>query len=311
MRRVRWLVAALAAALLSSARLAAAPVATPSATPSEHHRLSLDLRDADLVDVLRLLATESGVNVIADASVKHDRVTLRLHDVTFDTALSVIAHAYDLQVRREGGVRIVGMSGAMNRKYGDAAGELGARTAVLPTRRAQPEELVKPLTDALPPGTVVIADKHSGALLVTGDPASVQRARRLVAALDAPVRGGVAAAGTVSAAAIPLRYARAAEAIKQLKGVIPDNGYVADERQNAVLITGSAETIATARQLLAALDVASPQVMFEVRVAAVTRANDTSNIGVLFGGVGAPPGQAVSTFANRSIAINATLNALI
>ena len=65
--------------------------------------LTIDVRDVDISDVIAMLAAQSGVNVVTDASVKPERVTLRLHGVTFDEALRVIASAHALQVRSEGG----------------------------------------------------------------------------------------------------------------------------------------------------------------------------------------------------------------
>ena len=197
---------------------------------------SLDVRDADLIDVIRLLATESGTNMVADSSVGQARVTLRLHDVSFDQAVSALSNACELTTRRDGNVMTF-------------------------------------------------------------------------LRMPASARGGAHRVTT----AIGLRYARAADVAKQLRGVLPDGSFLADERVNAILISGEKPVQATARELVRALDRRTPQVMFEVRVADVVAANDNSNVGVVFGGAGAGggPGQTLYTFANRSIAINATLNALV
>ena len=78
----------LIAALL--ALLTALPCA---ASPS---KISIDVHDAELTDVIALLASESGTNIVADSSIKPEKVTLHLHDVTFDDALNVIVQAHDL-----------------------------------------------------------------------------------------------------------------------------------------------------------------------------------------------------------------------
>jgi protein transport protein HofQ/type IV pilus assembly protein PilQ len=213
----------------------ACAVCAPSAFAAQA-RISLDVRDADLFDVLRLVSMESGLNIVADGSVKHDRVTLRLQDVGVERVLSILAQAYDLQVRREDGITFVGSTTSASGHY------LGGAPATL----------------------------------------------------------------------IALRYARSADAVKQLAGVLPERSYALDERQNAILVNGTSRTIATARSFLHALDVPAPQIMFEVRVVDLT-VSDNSDIGVLYAGSGTNdgPGSVAWAFKNKTIPIQAQLNALV
>src|SRR5579863_7783449 len=78
--------------------------------------LTIDVRDVDISDVIAMLAAQAGINVVTDGSVKSERITLRLHDVTFDEALRAITSAHSLQVRAEGNILIVGAADAMNRR---------------------------------------------------------------------------------------------------------------------------------------------------------------------------------------------------
>jgi protein transport protein HofQ/type IV pilus assembly protein PilQ len=199
-------------------------------------QISLDIRDTDVVDVLRLLSLESGLNIVADSSLKHERVTLRLQNVGIDRVLTVLAQAYDLRVRRDDGITIVGSTTSPTGHY----------------------------------------------------------------------------VGGAPAARIALRYARSTDAVKQLAGVLPDKSYTVDERQNAILVAGNKETLATARSFLQALDVPAPQIMFEVRVVDLS-VSDGSDIGVLYGGTGPGdgPGSAAWAFKNKTIPIQAELDALI
>src|SRR5579863_1935756 len=146
--------------------------------------LSIDVHDADIYDVIRLLGASADVNLVPDSSMKHDRVTLRLHDVTFSEALRTLAQAFDLQIHREGSVVLIGSSAAMNRRFGFDADSTAI--AVLPLRRAKADDVGKQLVDALPAGTVVVPDKRTATIVVTGGAATIARARSLVGALDAP-----------------------------------------------------------------------------------------------------------------------------
>jgi len=229
---------------LATALLAAALLTAPAARAgAQTERFTLDARDVDLADVVRLLGARSGRNVVADGSVKPQRITLRLKDVTFDEALAALATAYGLQAHRDGRVIFVGDAAAMNRRFpGDAAG---------------------------------------------------------------------GASGTES---IPLHNVRASEAVKALRAVVPDGTLLAEDRRNAVVVSGSAELHATVRSLLQDLDAPGRQVMIEVRVADVQPVNDTTNVGIQFGGSGygsGALGQFPYTLTKSAIAVNAQIDALV
>jgi type II secretory pathway component GspD/PulD (secretin) len=65
--------------------------------------ISLSLRDADLVEVLRSFAKLAKVNLVIDPAVK-GTVTVELHDVPWDQALYVILKAQDLGMEVSGNV---------------------------------------------------------------------------------------------------------------------------------------------------------------------------------------------------------------
>lgn len=279
---------------------------------SAQQLISIDVRDADITDVIALLARESGTNIIADGSIPPQKVTLQLKRVSFGDALAAVIGSRDLQIHNEHGILLVGSSEVMNRRYGNSESAFASRTVVLALRHARPEEVAKEISDGLPISTIVVADKRTGSVIVSGNAETIERARQLVGALDAPAFG---AAGHSAVKVFGLKYLRPSDIVKQLKDVLPDGSYLADDAQNAVIVTGNVETQDTARAFLTSLDVPTPQVMFEVRVADLEPENDNSNIGFQFGGLdlsGQPvPGATTYAFTRQSIAINARLNALV
>jgi type II secretory pathway component GspD/PulD (secretin) len=274
--------------------------------------ITIDVHDADISDVIALLAAESGTNVVADASIKPQRVTLHLHDVTFDDALGVVVSSHGLQVRRQGDVLIVGEGEAMNRRYAGANTDLGAQTVVLTLSRAKPDDVAKEIADALPPGTVIVADRRTGSVVVTGDADTVSRARHLAFALDAPAAGS---AGGVITQVYHLRYLRADDAVKQLKLLRADGIFVSDAAHNAIVASGNGDLQGSVSGFVASVDRASPQVLFEVKVADITPETKDSNVGFEWGGEslqGQPTtGSTAYAFTSGSIPVNVTLNALL
>ena len=295
-----------------AALLAVVSFAAPG--DAQASRFTLDAHDVQLSDVIRLLGAESGRNVLADGSVKPVRVTLLLRDVDFDEALAALTNAYGLQTHREGRTIIVGEAASMNRRFPDDSLPGGTQTQVFPLAHARPDEAAAALQAALAPGTVVVGDKRTSAVLVTGGPATILRARRLITALDIPMYGPGGSGGTST---VTLHNLRASEAIKLLKGVAPDGTVFTDDRQNVVVVTGNAELRSTVHTLLEALDAPGRQVVFEVRVADVQPVNDQSNVGLTFGGAGYATSTSGSlgvfpyTLTQSSIVVNTQINALI
>ena len=65
--------------------------------------ISLDFKDADIQNVLRVLADVSGLNIIATDDVK-GKVTLHLSDVPWDQALDLVLRTNRLEKTQEGNV---------------------------------------------------------------------------------------------------------------------------------------------------------------------------------------------------------------
>jgi type II secretory pathway component GspD/PulD (secretin) len=279
---------------------------------AQEQRFTLEVHDATLADVLRLLSAEAGRNVVADGSIRAQRVTLRLAHVDFEEALTVLVNAYGLQVHRDGQSIIVGDSASMNRRFADNGESGGVQTTVFGLTNAKPEDVLPLLQAALPPGTVVLADRRTNALIVTAGIAATARARLLLAALDAPAFGPAASLRTT---AIQLHDVRASDVIKSLKGTLPDGAAIADDRRNTVIVTGNEGTQDAARALLEALDGPGREVMFEVRVADVQPLNDQIDVGLTFGGAGYGTTGALGVFpytvTARSLMVNAQIDTLV
>ena len=67
--------------------VSAAELAAPRPLVSDAAPISLDLQEADIHSVLRLISTTAGVNIVASDAVG-GKVTVRLEDVPWDLALA-------------------------------------------------------------------------------------------------------------------------------------------------------------------------------------------------------------------------------
>ncbi len=80
-------------------------VQSPPAEPREYsgQRISLDFKDADIQNVLRILADVSGLNIITTDDVQ-GKITMRLVEVPWDQALDSILKARGLDMVRDGNI---------------------------------------------------------------------------------------------------------------------------------------------------------------------------------------------------------------
>ena len=85
----------------------ASPPSLPPPTGNGQRLISLDFKDADVVNLLRILAAESGRNIVAGDDVK-GKVSVSLRNVTWEQALDTILETRGLQKLERGSViRIV------------------------------------------------------------------------------------------------------------------------------------------------------------------------------------------------------------
>ena len=268
--------------------------------------ISLDIRDLDVYDAVRLLSTQAAVNVVVDGSVQHRPVTLRLRDVGFDEALSTLARMQDLASARIGSAIYLATPEALNRRYRDAT---AARTQLFAAPAGAAADLARTLTDALPAGTLIQADEHASAVVVTGTEDALRRA--------ADLTGSLRRARSVRSETLAMRFARSADVVKAVQSSLavaaPQSVY-ASEQQNALVATGTPDFLERVETLCAQLDRPGRQVRYEVRVTDISP-SDTTDVGVLWGGLSltgtATPGQTSTMFATRALPLNATINALI
>lgn len=104
-RVLPWRMRVTPSVLLSLALALPAPVmaaARPSPAPPEA-RVSIDFKDADIVDIVRLMADVGSFQVVVDPGVSC-KLTLKLKEVPWDTALDIALRVCGLGSESENGI---------------------------------------------------------------------------------------------------------------------------------------------------------------------------------------------------------------
>ncbi|HEX3847360.1 MAG TPA: type IV pilus secretin PilQ [Steroidobacteraceae bacterium] len=163
-------------------------------------RLTLNFQDIDVRSVLQLLADTSGQNIVVSDSVTGN-LTLRLQNVPWDQALDIVLRTKGLDKRRQDNVIIIGPTEELaNREKA----ELSARrevqelspthTEFMQVNYAKVVDLAKlikaqnPKDSMLSPRGSLSLDERTNTLLVQDTSDKLADIRRLVQALDVPVK---------------------------------------------------------------------------------------------------------------------------
>lgn len=121
----------------------APPPPSASAPASGEKLISLDFKDADVVNLLRILAAESGRNIVSGDDVK-GRVSISLKNVTWEQALDTILEVRSLaKVEKDGVIRIVSLDQLTKEKEAQARVEAAKRNAEIETRTKLAEAQLK------------------------------------------------------------------------------------------------------------------------------------------------------------------------
>ena len=155
---------------------AGTPVAQAPPAPATTGRITIDLRNAELSDVLSALAKLCGFNIVTDSSVK-GQITVRLADVTCEEALRFILDANNLGFRRIGNNLIVMAADKL------APPPEVPEPVIYPLGYADPDKARAAIAASVP-GVRVAIDQRTNMLIVFGTAAQHEQVQKILAALD-------------------------------------------------------------------------------------------------------------------------------
>jgi type IV pilus assembly protein PilQ len=159
--------------------------------------ISLDLLDADLKNVLRLLADITGTNMVLEPDVA-GRVTIKVEKVPWDQVLDMILAMNDLGREDLGNVIRIARLAKLKQEWNQQVDEIRAKqellevakdvgsitTAYLTVNYAQPVEIASKISEIKSDKGKVSVDDRSSLVIYTDYPTRIETARSLLARLD-------------------------------------------------------------------------------------------------------------------------------
>jgi type IV pilus assembly protein PilQ len=153
-------------------------------------KLSLDFKDADIKNILRLIAEVSNLNIIAGDEVT-GKITMRLVDVPWDQALELILQTKNLGMTQIGNVVRIAPLDALKREI---QSELEARRAkerledlvmeLIPVNYATAKEIMAQVKSVLSDRGDVKVDERTNTLIVKDIAKSIPAVKNLAKILD-------------------------------------------------------------------------------------------------------------------------------
>lgn len=153
-------------------------------------KVTIDLQNADIVNVIRLIGDVSGKNVVVGEDVKGE-VTLKLKNVPWDQALDVILKTKDLGQETRGGIiRVVAQAKldaereARLRVQEEREKKLPTTVRLIPVNYAVASEMKEQVAGLLSARGKVTVDDRTNVIIVEDIRDNLDQAERLVRTLD-------------------------------------------------------------------------------------------------------------------------------
>lgn len=153
-------------------------------------RVDLDLKDADIHNILRLLADVGRVNIVAADDVSGN-VTIKMKNVPWDQALDVVLQARGLGMVRQGNlIRVAPLATLQKeRELRLAAAKqeyelTPLETRLIPVSYAQADELQARAKDLLSPRGSIAVDERTNVLIARDISGNLNNIEELVRSLD-------------------------------------------------------------------------------------------------------------------------------
>lgn len=163
---------------------------TPAARRYTGRRITIDLKDADVLNVLRLIAEVSRLNIIASEDVKGS-ITIKLRNVPWDQALDIILKVKALGQEKNGNIIRVAPAAVLRAEKEARDQERAKRVELdptvvklLPVNYASAQEMLPQVTALLSGRGKATVDQRTNVIIVEDVKENIFQAEKLVRALD-------------------------------------------------------------------------------------------------------------------------------
>ena len=141
--------------------------------------VTIELKGADVRDVLKILAELGNVNIVSDPTVRGE-ISLSLKEVPITDAVELVTRATGLSYRYVGNTLVVGLPERFKTGFDHI------ETRIFKLDYASPEDMKDALKLVIPPDKIQL-DSRTNSVIVTGVSVELDEAEKIIGKLDVPV----------------------------------------------------------------------------------------------------------------------------
>ncbi len=232
-------------------------------------KISLDIKGMDIIDVLKMLATRSGMNIVIGKNVT-GKVTLFLKEVDILDAFDIILAANDLAFEKKGGILNVVTQRDYELLYGERYQDK-KQVKVVQLKYAKAADLARALAQIKTNIGKIVVDEASNTVVLIDTQTKINEMEGFISGTDLPVRTKV----------FNLNYAQADKLSPKIQDSITKGVGVIkiDERTNKIVITDYPEKLEEIAKVIKAFDEKTPQVLIDSQIIEI-RPSDKFEMGI-------------------------------
>jgi type II secretory pathway component GspD/PulD (secretin) len=231
-------------------------------------RISLDLRNIEVVEALKFLSMKAGLNIIATKNVA-GRITLMVQDVPVKDIFDIMLRSNDLAYTKEGDIYNVMSADEYKALFGKKFADI-RKVKVFRLKYAIPEQAFSLLDTLKSEVGRVLVEPDSGTALIMDTPDKIAEIEKALATLEEKNLVQV----------FQLKYAKAKDVEEQLKTQLDAKkvgSIKADERSNQVIIQTLPERMQGIENLITALDKKTKVVLIDTKIVKVKLSDELTS----------------------------------
>ncbi len=224
-------------------------------------KITLDIRDMNIVDVVKFLAVKGEFNVVTSATVE-GRATLLLKSVAIKDALDISVISNNLAYQIQNDIVHVMSEAEYEAMYGKKFSDK-RQVEIIRLNYAKPSYVLSALDSIKSNIGKIIIDEDTGSVVLIDTPEAIARMKTAILSMEKPVEVFV----------YKLQYAKAETLVDKLKARIDANAVgslTANERTNQIVVRALPERRKEIEELIKSLDEPTKEVLVEARVMQVS-----------------------------------------
>ncbi len=224
-------------------------------------KITLDVRDMNMVDVIKFLALKGEFNVVTNPTVT-GRVTLYLKSVSIRDALDIILISNNLAYEVKNGIVHVMTESEYSALYGRRFSDK-QEVKIVRLHYAKPSYILAALDSIKSNLGKIIIDEDTGTVAMIDTPQTLEKMMAAIRRIDMPVESMV----------FSLQYAKADVVAEKLRARIDANAVgsiTPDERSNKLIVRALPGRRKEVEELIQELDAQTKEVLIEARVIQIT-----------------------------------------